>query len=128
MHHRIRAFLRAGIPGIVLLLTAVTAARGQVDLSQWPKVQLAVIATDNRGNPAPVPSASGVVVRENGEPQAVLALSAALQPESVCILVDSSKSIASRLDEVRTATSHFLEALPPEDEFCFASFSWHLEL
>ena len=112
----------------VAMELAAASLRAQVDLSAWPKVQVAIMATDASGDPIPAPSLSGIIVHEDGKQQTVLDLSAASQPQSVCILVDSSGSMYSRMPDVQAAAARFLQNLPPEDEVCFASFGWILQM
>jgi len=129
MRLRSRATSLGRIVAMAAVLAAPdTTAIGQMDLSAWPKVQVEILATDANGDPVAGLSASGVVVREDGRPQTVLEMSAAPEPQSVCILVDDSGSMYSRMPDVQAAATRFLQNLPAEDEVCFASFGWHLQM
>ena len=113
----------------LLLAIAPIGAHGQVDVSQWPKVQLQIFVTGAKdGDVITGLDKSAVAVREDGKPQAVLNLESVFEPESICMLVDTSGSMYSRMADIRAAANHLLDALPPGDQICLASFGWHLEM
>src|SRR6185312_5780671 len=65
-------------------------------------------------------------VEEDGKPQQIDEVKPADEPQSVCILIDSSGSMYERLDSVRHAALRLLDNLPPQDEVCVADFSYRL--
>ncbi len=126
MHLRSRG---AGIVSSVALVFAVVCASapGQMDLSNWPKVQVELLITGAK-DPLAGPAANNILLREDGKLQAVLDLQPVSEPQSVCILIDSSGSMYSRMKDVQTAAAHLLQILPAGDEICLASFQENLHI
>lgn len=114
---------------VAWIFAAVCAsASAQVDLSQWPKVQVQLLITGAKADPVALPALNNIVMREDGKPQGVLGLQPVPEPQSVCLLIDSSGSMWGRMKDVRAAANHLLQILPPEDEICLASFGWNLQI
>jgi VWFA-related protein len=125
MHLRNSVALRCAMFGICLLCAA---ARGQVDTSGWPQVRVEMLALDPQGEPMAGLTKDALVVKEGKQAHPVLDLQPASGPQSICILIDSSASMYTRLSLVVTKARRLLKSLPPGDEVCVASFSSGLTL
>ena len=107
---------------LVMMLSGAGSAMGQVDTSAWPVVRMEVLAVDARGGTLAV-AADSLVVTENALPVTGLGVAAAKEPQSVCVVVDSSGSMFARMLSVKTAASRLIDALPVGDEVCLVTFS-----
>ena len=114
---------------LTLALTVVFAtaeAHGQVDVSAWPQVQMEVLALDAQGIRLEGLTKDELVVKEGKKAHAIVALKPASEPQSICLLIDASGSMYTRLDVVLTKARRFAKSLPPDDEICVADFSGKL--
>jgi len=89
-------------------------------------VRTELIALDPQGDLLPGVASDTLRVEEDGKPQQIDEVKPADEPQSVCILIDSSGSMYERLDSVRHAALRLLDNLPPQDEVCVADFSYRL--
>jgi VWFA-related protein len=97
--------------------------QAQVDVSGWPQVKMEVLAVDRDGLPVPAISADALQVYAGGKPQPVVDLTPAIDPQSVCVLIDASDSVGDGLSLVRAKVRRLLMKLPADDEVCVAAFS-----
>ena len=74
------------------------------------------------GDPAVSITSRGLIVREDSKPVSGVDLEPESEPQSVCVLVDTSGSIYVRLPIARKAAERFVEQLPVDDEVCVAHF------
>jgi VWFA-related protein len=68
-------------------------------------------------------TAAHFTISENGEPQALDALTQRREPALFAVLVDSSQSMSYRADGLRAAARKLLDPLAPDDEVVVAPFS-----
>jgi len=129
MHLRNNLAIGYVVFGICLLLAARGArAPGQVDTSAWPQVRVELLVLDPQGEPMAGLTKEALVVNEGKKAHAVLDLQPAPEPQSICVVIDSSASMYTRLSLVVTKARRLLKSLPPGDEVCVASFSSGLTL
>jgi VWFA-related protein len=123
----------SGVPnGFAAALLSLTLcapiAHGQTDLSAWPQVSAGIFVTNAKGGSLTGLTADAFLVKENGRPQTVTSLSTITEPQSVCVLIDTSGSMFQRTAIVMSAASRFIEKLPAEDEVCVATFAFRLKM
>lgn len=104
------------------LVLSAGLAWGQVDTSAWPVVRMEVMAMDRKGAMLPV-TVDSVTVSEGGRPVKVQAVTAVTEPQSVCLLLDSSGSMYDRMLSVKVAAARMLDALPAADQVCVIDFN-----
>lgn len=123
MRHRSRGSL-----GTWVILAASSLAygdlRGQVMLSDWPRVRIEVAARDAAGGALAELTGSSFVVRENGHAVRVEDINKAAGPMSICVLIETSGAMENRISDARIAAERFLHNLAVEDDVCLATFSW----
>jgi Ca-activated chloride channel family protein len=111
---------------IALLFAASAAALAQVDVSNWPQVHIELLALSSQGDLISGLAQNDLLLREDGKTQPVVAVKPAAEPQSVCLMLDSSGSMYDRRQGLVDAATRLLKALPPEDEVCVADFSFKL--
>jgi len=105
-----------------------TSAWSQVDVSAWPQVRVEMLALGGNGEPLAGLSKDALVVNEGKKAHGVLDVQPAQEPQSVCVLIDASGSMYTRLSLVLTKARRLVKNLPAGDEVCVASFSRGMEL
>jgi VWFA-related protein len=83
-----------------------------------------MFALDAKGYPLSGLTLEDLNLKEDGHVQKIAAISKVTEPESICILVDSSGSMYQRVAGAKEAVTRLVNALPPEDEVCVADFSF----
>ncbi len=96
-------------------------AFAQVDLSAWPTVQLELFVTGSEGSPPRLVDPDLVTLTESGRPRSVASLKKVNAPQSICLLIDNSNSMKTRLPALKAAVARFISGLPPDDEVCVAT-------
>jgi Ca-activated chloride channel family protein len=86
-------------------------------------VMVPVTITDARNRPVVGLDQNNFQLFENKKPQQIKNFSSEDAPISVGILVDTSHSMANKLERAREAVRQFCEASNPEDEFFMITFS-----
>lgn len=117
--------LRAVILG-VLVAGAVLRAQDPppVFKSGTELVYVTATVSDANGRPAPRLRREDFVVYENGERQEVAFFGLDDQtPISVALVVDTSGSMADKMDDVRDALEHFVDTVRDDDEITLFAFS-----
>jgi hypothetical protein len=97
----------------------------QVTRVHWP-----VLVETRRGKAAGCRELDpeAIEVREDGDPRPVTALGARPQPRIHALLIDTSRSMQSRLDKATEAAASYLAALPADDLALVATFDDNLVL
>ncbi len=121
MHLRSRTSRKLLIAAFGLGLGAT--GRAQVEVSAWPRVRMNLMVMDGQDAPMRGLTAAALTVQEGKSPVNSVTLTLDGEPQSLCLLIDSSGSMYDRLDAVRAAAKRLLESLPAEDEICVADFS-----
>jgi len=122
-----RLMSAAGI--IVVWLGAVAPElRAQVDISAWPQVRVEMLVLDANGEPMAGLNKDALVVNEGKKSHGIIDLQPAQEPQSVCVLIDASGSMYTRLSLVLTKARRLVKNLPAGDEVCVASFSRGMQL
>ena len=109
-------------------IMAFPVALAQVDLSNWPQVQMKVTAINASGHLSSDLKSTMLDVLEEGHPSAVQSLQPDTGPQSICVLVDTSSSAKDSLSLVKSSVLRLLQQLPPQDEVCLAAFDVKLAL
>jgi len=86
------------------------------------QVTLNVGVTDSTKTPIPGLSRADFTVLEDGMQQNIASFSADRAPISLVLLLDTSGSIASKLDRIRGAASTIIHQAGDQDEFCLVEF------
>jgi VWFA-related protein len=86
-------------------------------------VQIPVTVTDKSGRVVETLTKENFVILENGVEQTVAHFALDEAPMSVCLVVDTSLSMAAKLDKSVAAVNEFLSTSKPDDEFCLVRFS-----
>jgi len=92
-------------------------------LERWPQVGLDVTVMDRNDEPAKGLSFEQLVVKDNGKAVTTGTLTAAAEPQSVCLLVDTSGSTYQDQAAIKAEVLAFAQNLPPGDEMCAVDFS-----
>lgn len=117
------------LPAVVLAVLAAGAVlRAQdpppVFRSTTELVYVTATVTDPSGRPAPRLRQEDFAVYENDERQEIAFFGLDDQtPISVALVVDTSGSMADKMDDVRDALEHFVETLRDDDEITLFEFS-----
>jgi Ca-activated chloride channel family protein len=106
-----------------LIVAGTHPTSAQVNVSEWPQVQVEVVGTDAGGDPLKGLSASDVQVREDRRTAGAIELKSIAEPMSLCLLIDSSGSMYKSLNDLRVTLERLLQELPAEDDVCVADFS-----
>lgn len=99
------------------------AFRGGVDV-----VSLNVTVRNRSNKPLPDLNASDFAVFEDGRPQPLIEVSRRRLPLSLSFLVDSSGSMADKLDMAQAAASEFVRRLGPDDQAAVVSFASRVQV
>lgn len=86
------------------------------------RVTLDVGVTDPAGTPTAGLSKTDFTVLEDGHKQDIAYFTAERAPISLVLLLDTSGSIASKLDKIRAAASTIIHQAGAQDEFCLIEF------
>jgi Ca-activated chloride channel family protein len=86
-------------------------------------VMVPVTVTDDRNRPVVGLDQENFRLFENKKPQDIKNFSTEDTPVSIGILVDTSGSMAAKLDRAREAVQQFCEASNPQDEFFLITFA-----
>lgn len=86
------------------------------------RVTLDVGVTDPAGTPTAGLSKTDFTVLEDGHAQDIAYFSTERAPISLVLLLDTSGSIASKLDRIRAAASTIIHRAGEQDEFCLVEF------
>ena len=86
------------------------------------QVTLDVGVTDPAGTPTAGLSKTDLTVLEDGHKQDIAYFSSERAPISLVLLLDTSGSIASKLDRIRAAASTIIHQSGDQDEFCLVEF------
>jgi Ca-activated chloride channel homolog len=105
-------------PNPVAGLAAGSVVRASVDLVMVP-----VTITDNLNRPVIGLDQENFQVFENKKPQEIKHFSSEDTPVSIGVIVDTSGSMAEKLDRAREAVVQFCEAANPQDEFFMITFA-----
>ena len=89
----------------------------------WPKVSIPVIVVDRDGQAADGLGSQALTVEENRIPQTGVSLARDPSPISLCVVIDVSSSVRSRLDEAEHVAEQIIHMAGPRDETCLVSFS-----
>jgi hypothetical protein len=103
------------------LLHIVSSAQGQVDVSAWPTVRVGMTVTAKDGSSV-LPTKDSLGAEENGRAVTISEVTTATEPQSVCLLIDTSKSVEKELTNLQAAGERLLRQLPSGDEGCVATF------
>ena len=87
----------AGMGFALLLVAGGPIAQGQADISHWPLVRIEFLALDAQSNPISGLASDELVLKEGGEEQTIEELKVDPGAQSICILIDSSGSIAEKM-------------------------------
>src|SRR5580658_122924 len=90
-----------GCVAVLFLIAGPVNGLAQADVSSWPQVRVQLIALDSNGGSSVAVTKDSLELREDGRVQPIDQVSVATEPQSVCILIDSSGSMYSREDAVR---------------------------
>jgi Ca-activated chloride channel homolog len=99
-------------------LAAGSLIRSSVDLVMVP-----VVITDNLNRPVIGLDQQNFQLFENKKPQEIKHFSSEDAPVSIGVIVDTSGSMAEKLDRAREAVKQFCEAANPQDEFFMITFA-----
>jgi VWFA-related protein len=113
---------------LLSLTLGAPIAFAQTDLSEWPQVRIGIFVSNDKGNSITGLTPDAFLLKENGRPQTVTSLSAITEPQSVCVLIDTSGSMYKSTAIEISAASRFIQNLPTEDEVCVATFAGNLNL
>jgi VWFA-related protein len=118
---------------MVIAAFAVTTAaelclHAQTFRSATALVHVTATVLDKKGNPALGLTKQDFTVFEDGKPQEIAFFSAAEQPISMALVVDTSGSMVDKIEDVRDAVLHFIDALRPGDEVFLLRFSTDVEV
>ncbi len=109
---------------------ASTGAPGGASVAHGPSLRVdvdlvlvPVTVTDRFGRVIAGLDESNFRVFEDKRERPIVSLSATDAPVSVCLLFDTSGSMADKLDTAREATKRFFETLNPDDEACLITFA-----
>lgn len=130
-----RAVLVCGAVSILFLITALQAlpVKAQADKGQDPTevikvysnlVSVPVIVSDRDGRYISGLQQQDFKLYDNGAPQQLAYFDAAEAPLNVAILLDTSRSTESVIDDIRKAAKNFLEELRPQDRAMIVSFDY----
>jgi VWFA-related protein len=89
----------------------------------WPQVGFDVTVMDKDDEPAKGISFEQLLVRDNGKTVTAGTLTETEEPESVCLLVDTSGSTYENRAAIAAELTELIQDLPPEDEVCAIAFS-----
>jgi hypothetical protein len=112
----------------LLLFSVSNKAIAQLDLSAWPQVSMEVLAIDSQGNPITELNQNSIVVLEDKRPHPITALTSSSGPQSICVLIEASDSMAPRLDTMLTKTRRLFQHLSGNDEVCLAHYAGNLSI
>jgi Ca-activated chloride channel family protein len=102
---------------------AVRVAAGSLIRTSVDLVMVPVTITDNLNRPVIGLDQNNFQVFENRKPQEIKHFSTEDAPVSVGIIVDTSGSMAEKIDRAREAVTQFCEAANPQDEFFLITFA-----
>jgi Ca-activated chloride channel family protein len=92
------------------------------------QVTLNVGVTDSTSTPTSGLSKADFTVLEDGVQQSIASFSADRAPISLVVLLDTSGSMASKLDRIRAAASIIIHQAGDQDEFCLVEFKANVGL
>jgi VWFA-related protein len=93
-------------------------------LESWPLIGVDVTVLDDHDTPVTSFGTTQMDVREDGKAVAKFGLVlAGDEPQSVCILVDTSGSTYSNRDVIRRSLLKLISDLPSKDEVCLVDFA-----
>ncbi len=118
---------------LVLVVGGWVAAQGQPapilrvtpqPLEPWPQVGLDVRVLDHDGQPVENIRTDQLTVRDQQQEVGSVELKLTeAEPQSVCLVLDTSGSTYDERQAIHEETSAFVEALPEKDELCLVTFS-----
>jgi Ca-activated chloride channel homolog len=115
---------RAEVAGDATLTdTVVLEPLELTDVAEITSVLVEATVVDKDGRFIQGLTKSDVEVLEDGEPQALDVMSQQRDPALFAMLVDSSQSMAMRIDAVRATAARLLDALDADDHVVVAPFS-----
>jgi Ca-activated chloride channel homolog len=90
----------------------------------WPQIGFDVTVTDGQGGPTASLTSQQMDVREDGRAVSAFDLMpSGDEPQSICILVDTSGSTYSNRDVIWRSLMKLINDLPAKDEVCLIDFS-----
>ncbi len=123
----------AAILAITLGAALNSSVRAQQDKSQEPAevikvysnlVSVPVIVSDRDGHYISGLREENFKLYDNGVEQKLAYFDAAEAPLNVALLLDTSRSTAGVIDDIRKAAKNFLKDLRPQDRAMIVSFDW----
>ncbi|HEV2576191.1 MAG TPA: VWA domain-containing protein [Acidobacteriaceae bacterium] len=106
------------------LLVGVTAGAQQANVPKWPHVRVNVSIVDRSGAPAVGVNADALEIRDGKSVvQDAVLHPVGDEPESVCLLVDTSGSTYEARNAVHAEVGKLIDKLPGTDEMCLVDFS-----
>lgn len=118
-----RAPLRVAVVLLAALLADVPAAQFR---SAAASVAVHVTVTGEDGRLVTDLTRADFEVLDNGTPVAITSFSNHRQPITVALMLDTSASMIPRLPRMRSATTHFIDALGPDDRATIGSFGYEV--
>lgn len=121
----------AGAPSLVLLVSAVLAARGPLAAAAQPPtfhagtqiVSLFATVTDSQQRLVPDLTKADFEVLDDGKPQPIELFQNTAQPITVIVLLDTSASMTGSIDLLRQAAEQFVIRLLPKDRGRVGAFN-----
>jgi Ca-activated chloride channel family protein len=118
--------------GLAVLLAAATAVARQAPVPQFKagieRVALAAVVRDGKGKVVTNLTASDFELLDSGRRTPLISVWSEPSPASVALLLDSSGSMATKLERARDAARHLLAGLQPGvDESALFSFDTELK-
>lgn len=104
------------------LLISSSSAGAQTDSNAQQPVKLNVLVLDSRNRPVSGLRQEDFQLTQEGKPQTISFFSAAEQPLSYGLVIDSSGSLRSQIDKVIMAGETIINGNKPEDEAFIMSF------
>lgn len=92
-------------------------------LETWPQTGFDITISREANDITPSVTAQQLEVRENGSPAKFEIVPAGAEPQSVCILVDTSGSTYQDRKIIQQTVSGLVTELPPQDELCLVDFN-----
>lgn len=88
----------------------------------WPHLIVNLLVDSKKGVPAPVP-VSSLEIAEDGTPQRIDSIAGPGMPVSLCLMIDISGSMQTKMDVAVRAAKELIEHLPPGSEVAVTAFA-----
>jgi hypothetical protein len=107
---------------VIVGLLIAPIAMAQANTSAWPRVRVLLTVRDAHDKGVPEVTAESLTVKDNGQPATAIHVVPAMEPESVCLLIDTSSSARKFAEPLRQAALRLVDRLPANNEICIATF------